>query len=72
MFVFVLLLAWPPVNKMYVLYLIYHEKNPQYQIISHLIDIQIIKNDFFFIDIIHYPLFSYRSLAITQYSKYPE
>ena len=69
MFVFVLSLAGLLVKKTYVLCLIYHEKvNPQHQIISQLIASQIIKNDtliFFFIDIIHYTLFSYELLVIT-------
>ena len=76
MFVFVLSLAWSPVNKTYVLCLIYHDKrNPQHQIISHLIASQIIKNytlNFFFIDIIHYTLFNYKLLVITEYPKYTE
>ena len=38
MFAFVLSLAWSPVNKTYMLCVIYHDKrNPQHQIISHLI-----------------------------------
>ena len=65
---FVLSLAWSPVNKTYVLCLIIQGKrNPQHQITSHLIASQIIKNyslNFFFIDIIHYALFSYKLLVI--------
>ena len=62
MSVFGLSLAWSPVNKKYVLCLIYHDKkNLQHQIISHLIASQIIKNDTlnFFIDIIHYLITNY-------------
>ena len=45
MSVFVLSLAWSPVNKTDVLCLIYHGKrNPQHQLISHLIATQIIKS----------------------------
>ena len=50
------------------------QKHPQHKIISHLIASQIIKNFTlkFFIDIIHYILFSYK-LLVTMYSpKYPE
>ena len=67
MSVFVLSLAWSPVNKTYVLCLIYHEKNSQHQIVSHLIASQIVKNYtlIFFIGIIHYTLFNYKLLFIT-------
>ena len=65
--VFFLSLAWSPVNKTYVLCLIYHEKNSQHQIVSHLIASQIVKNYtlIFFIGIIHYTLFNYKLLFVT-------
>ena len=45
MCVIVLSMPWSPINKTYMLCLIYYEKrNPQHQIISHLIASQIIKN----------------------------
>ena len=46
MSVFDLSLVWSPINKMYVLCLIYHGKrNLQHQMISHPIASQTIKND---------------------------
>ena len=64
MVVFVLSLGWSLVNKTYVLCLIYHDKrNPQHQIISHLIASQIIKNDTLnFFLIIHQSIANYYSL----------
>ena len=64
MCVIVLSMPWSPINKTYMLCLIYYEKrNPQHQIISHLIASQIIKNDTLnFFLIIHQSIANYCSL----------